>query len=853
MRQLIVVAVCFMITALPARSQQTGPLEYAFDKHYGQVEVGGVFAGAEFHNSRPLPSRISLYYPVANSIDLSTDYWKRGDSRPVAVGMQVDEGERRWIGREPWSYVVSPHKVVFRSSEDNLELSMKYEFMLRSPAMVFTLTVKNLFAQSRNIDLYVHLKPGLRTCQTYTRRDSARTAFNKSFHSIRFDYDDSDAGRASVFVENVGIVPFGWSTDAAELAITDSGTSRWSDSDAYHLFSTSPAGKHNAAAAFEYKRRMAPGDSAAIILIIGSCSKGETAKLVNRLSRNWRKNVAAYDEMMVKKSERAFHFITGDPMLDGSATWAAGILAANFHYIDHAYAPMPCPAEYNFFFTHDVLMTDLARVNFDCVRVQSDLQYIVSHAKDNIIPHAYYWRDDGFKTEYCTPDNWNHFWFILASAAYMRHSLLPAVPEQSFPLLTKSLDELLTQVRHDNLMYAYRPDWWDIGHIEGPRAYTTILMIRALREYVFLSSYLHHDDGKLSGCETLADSMQQALYTKLWDPKLNYIMNYNGDVKDKHYYMGSLLAPAYGLLDSAVSLRLLQTASEHLLDSILGVRTAMPPDFADPDVIKYYKLAGEEAGKPYFYINGGVWPHDNSWYAIALNAAGNPDKGLDFVKRTMTLEGITHSPMGQPAMYEYRYADPSSKEYGAIDKPSFLWAGGFYLKTLYDLFGARENVWNLSFDPHLPRGYSAVRYTVTLGRSKSAGIFGSGKYLQSLVCGNETLPSLVLPEKISAEDSIAVTFGAPKGAYLKSINAILIDVSDSGSAVMKCTVRSFNGHATVAVIVSPENIGRVEVEGNAVSDIRRLADADGMTEYAIGFTGSATPQHVRIAFAGERK
>lgn len=98
-RQLSVVAVCFIINALPAQSQQTGPLEYAFDKHYGQVEVGGVFAGAEFHNSRPLPSRISLYYPVANSIDLSTDYWKRGDSRPVAVGMQVDEGERRWIGR----------------------------------------------------------------------------------------------------------------------------------------------------------------------------------------------------------------------------------------------------------------------------------------------------------------------------------------------------------------------------------------------------------------------------------------------------------------------------------------------------------------------------------------------------------------------------------------------------------------------------------------------------------------------------------------------------------------------------------------------------------------------------------
>ena len=60
--------------------------------------MGGPFAGAEFHESRPLPSRISFYYPVANSIDLSTDYWKRGDSRPMAVGLQMDGGAPRWIG-----------------------------------------------------------------------------------------------------------------------------------------------------------------------------------------------------------------------------------------------------------------------------------------------------------------------------------------------------------------------------------------------------------------------------------------------------------------------------------------------------------------------------------------------------------------------------------------------------------------------------------------------------------------------------------------------------------------------------------------------------------------------------------
>ena len=51
--------------------------------------------------------------------------------------------------------------------------------------------------------------------------------------------------------------------------------------------------------------------------------------------------------------------------IDKSYLWAKGILAANKHYIDNNIVPMPCPAEYNFYFTHDVLVTDYAAVNFD--------------------------------------------------------------------------------------------------------------------------------------------------------------------------------------------------------------------------------------------------------------------------------------------------------------------------------------------------------------------------------------------------------------------------------------------------------------------------------------------------------
>ena len=40
----------------------------AFQGGYGSIEVGGPYAGVESHHSRPLPSRLSFFAPVANSM-----------------------------------------------------------------------------------------------------------------------------------------------------------------------------------------------------------------------------------------------------------------------------------------------------------------------------------------------------------------------------------------------------------------------------------------------------------------------------------------------------------------------------------------------------------------------------------------------------------------------------------------------------------------------------------------------------------------------------------------------------------------------------------------------------------------
>ncbi|HUL43681.1 MAG TPA: amylo-alpha-1,6-glucosidase [Bacteroidota bacterium] len=847
----LALAILVLGSQVSIAQDQTGylkPLKYFFDGHYGQVEVGGPFVGVEFHSSRPLPSRISFYYPIANSIDLSTDYWKRGESLPMALGLQVDGGPKRWVGRDPWSYVVSPHRVEFTRTEEGLKFSILYEFCMNEPAFVRTMTITNLSRSAHTIVLYSHLKSTLRTCQTYARVDSGWSSYDQKSGTTEIDYQSEAAQNASVFVEDAGQRPIHVLLDANELAVTDSGTSAWAAQSV-----SIPDGDHSrrwrqALIVSEYRADLGAKKAMKVVQIIGSCRKDEVSEKTVYLEKSWDDEVARYNKFIEKISGHESTFSTGDRSLDESALWSKAILSANIHYLDGQVVPMPCPAEYNFFFSHDVLMTDLAAVNFDLSRVKKDLFYIASHAQDGIIPHAYYWRDDGFKTEYCTPDNWNHLWFILATAAYLRHSLDTASGDSLYPLVSKSLEEVLTQVKSDHLMHAFRPDWWDIGHLEGARSYTTILTIRALREYLFISSLLNRDIDNLVQYETLADSMQSALTVRLWDQQTNYLMNYNGETEDKHYYMGSLLAVVFNLLDQEKSMELISTAARELVDSSLGVRTATPPDFNSAATISFYKFAGEEAGKPYFYINGGVWPHSSAWYALALNAMGKSDQAIEFVKRTMTLDGIVHSPNGQPAMYEYRYADPQSQQYGMIDKPSFMWAGGFFLKTLYNLYGLRENVWNLSLSGMLPMVTPRASYTLEFGKKMNVRITSGGKYLRNLGWGKSHLPTTVLPVGEQCPAAVYGSFGSVQFPSLVSIDAILSSVRWGKSGTLDCRISSFAGHRVRAVVVSSTSPKEVLVDGAQVTEIHPCKTPEGIDGYEIYFTASERDQQLQISF-----
>jgi len=100
-----------------AQSSPEDDIAVSFNGKRGQLEIGGKYVGAEFHNSFPLPSRISFYYPVANSIDLGTDYWRRYESKPFTITLSID-GKIDTIGYEPFVYRWTPYNALFEQTKD---------------------------------------------------------------------------------------------------------------------------------------------------------------------------------------------------------------------------------------------------------------------------------------------------------------------------------------------------------------------------------------------------------------------------------------------------------------------------------------------------------------------------------------------------------------------------------------------------------------------------------------------------------------------------------------------------------------------------------------------------------------
>ncbi len=848
----ILIVCLLMLMILRVNGQDKSLLTIESTKEVGQIEVGGPYVGIEIHKSFPLLNRISFYYPVANSIDISEDYWKRENFRIMSVGLKVGNSEKRFLKNQTYKVSQTPYSVSFNGNDLNSEIKIKYEFCKNEPAMVITYEITNSSDTKKDYEVYTRLEATLRTSHTYKVIDSAYTEYQENGSIIRINYPFVETGNSQIFLMNTGMKPSSFTSKKEN-------NKGYKNLDDWWLKNNSPLPekiiqKENLSepvAAYIYKKQVAPKASIKIIQIIGSSLISEAIEKTDYLSKNYQKEVDEYEDYILKEALDKNIIVTSNKDFDFTSRWAKAVLTTNAHYLNGKIVPMPAQAEYNFYFTHDALLTDLAAVNFDLDRVKYDLKYIISLADTNkVIPHAYYWKDTTYKTEFAGTENWNHFWFTLVCVRYLRHSGDKEFLNQLYPYIEKSIETAMKNKGEDDLMWSFRPDWWDIGNNFGPRAYMTILAVRALREFNYLSTILNKENSKLKFYEELANRMNKKLVNSLWDDKLNYLISYFEDgSKDTHIYMGSLLASHFNLLDADKNLKLITTAKENLLDEKLGIYTLFPMDLHL--LIDYMKFAGNEAGDPYHYANGGIWPHGNSWYALSLVSNGLNDDAYKFIRKTMTLNGIINSPNGQPALYEYRISDKNDPAiYGKIDKPQFLWAGGWYFYTLYNLFGLRENEWNISFSPFIPEGMDSVQLTVTINRVPVlVNINGKGSKLSSIKYDGIEIPSAIIPSNINNVKKISLKLGDSNSPYLNSANAIVIaPMYDKKTKTLEFELESFEDHLIELQIISPIEVQSVFINGSQFITGITESKKNNVNEINLRHTSDLKRNHYSIKF-----
>ncbi|MFH1852414.1 MAG: amylo-alpha-1,6-glucosidase [Candidatus Neomarinimicrobiota bacterium] len=807
--------------------QEQRDLAVTFDGP-ARIEVGGPFVGAEFHNSYPVPQRISFFYPIANSIDQSNDYWTRDSSVIMTVGLQIGDNPRLDLSRLPTSFNLTPFNVGFSQNHPKSTIEIDYQFCQSKPAMVVTISVTNTGSETELYQLDTRLTTALRTCHTFRRIETGWTSYDEVTATLITRYTDEEVSNVCVFVMNGGA-----KAELVSAPVAEDDPSK-------------------TAAAFRYQEKLAPGATLQAVQVIGSCYAEETNDLVEYLSGNYRREVEQFETAVLVKASNEFLFDTGDNVLNHSAHWAKSTLAVLDHYLDGEIVPMPCPAEYNFYFTHDALVTDLAAVNFDLPRVRRDLEYLLKHANDqHIIPHAYYWKDGEYRTEYADSNNWNHFWFIQTAASYLRHSDDLNLLRRCYPYLSQSLEYALHSREDDGLLYAYYLDGWDIGHNFGPRAFMTIMALKGIRDYVYISTVLGENSGRMVEYEQLADEMEQALAERLWNEEAGYLINYyeNGDI-DPHYYAGSLLAAHFGLLDQEKSQRLIATATTKLVDPAIGVYTVYPPDFHL--LGDFLKFKGDEVGPPYVYANGAVWNHCNAWYALGLMAGGERAVAHDFIRRIMTIDGIMNSPNGQPAMYEYRNSNQGDTAvYGRIDKPQFLWAAGWYLYALYHLYGVEENSWNIAFQPYLPAGQQSSEFDLTLaGRKIRIAVSGEGEYLQAIRCNSTNIDCAVFSPDLITGDRIELVLGSPETPYLAGAEAIVEScVYQTDRQRLDLVLAAFPGHRNTVTVVAPVAPQEIYLDGQPFQGSCTVAKRGSVQLISLEIPHNAPRANVTLHFA----
>ncbi len=844
------------------------------------MEIGYGAIGMEFHHNLPAPSRISFYDPVANSMDVSHDYWTRDTSRVFFFTLHEtkDGPALDTLGSRPFDCEWTPLHAYFNGTFGEMKTGVNYDMKLgfsRTVAMQARLKLQNTTLIPIDGYLTIHMNTAVRTCHSYNWRypteinqDLDTGTYNLDFIQLKYPYEDTDSTRVLLMVENLGRRPGSTAPWESEWDIisrdtggdTDKKTKGLIRTDWRIVHGTDSSGIENQVVEGWLPIHLEPGDSVNYEYLLwaesmtpektdSSGTKTSTTNIIE-LSERYLYTCACPRPMPELYIDIPVYRPGASQSIDWTLQtqiWARKVFKATYHPFEQSHINMPCPAQYNFFFTHDVLVNDLGQVYSNTDSVKHDLNFIRKLTEPGAtLVHARYFRDGEYVSEYCGADSWNHLWFILLTAKYLRHSGDVETVQKLLPIVDASVKAVLSQLGDDGLMHGSRPDWWDIGKVPGPKTYLTVLTCRALREYGGMLQKLERTNRNIAEHLNIADTLQANL-PRLWDEDAEYLLNINEGEWDRHYFSGSLTSVWFDLLDSTLSGKLLATAERELLDPNLGIRNAMPHDFQGLE--ERYRYLEGEVGAPYKYFNGGVWSQGTAWYVLALIHQGRLDDAYNALSNNLTVDGVANSPGGQRSFYEYRYADPESELYGKVDKPTFLWMGGWFEHCLYELRGVRETPWHVRLvpdTPDIPEGRISDTFMLVVnGHPEQVTITGSGAAFTSLEADGHPVYAAVLFEQA---DSVRFVRGTPTAPYVEDLTGFLRQASwDAGEKQFIVACEGVTGRETQVTLVSPEPPKQVACEVYE-TEMATKQMAGGWYRSTISFTAGRQEAVFRILF-----
>ncbi len=227
------------------------------------------------------------------------------------------------------------------------------------------------------------------------------------------------------------------------------------------------------------------------------------------------------------------------------------------------------------------------------------------------IPNAVYNLDKKPKIDYLSIDS--SLWFIIGHYIYKKRYGEDLITKYK-KSITKAITWLSYQDMGEDIMLEQLPttDWQDaFPHKYGKTINTQALYYGALN--------LIKDKKKAKQLREMVNEKEEY---KLWNGNFYYAYRWKNHNKYKEVgewfdSLGNLLSIIFGLYDNKKAKKILSYIKRKKINQPYPVKSIYPPIRKGEKEWKDYYLDCD-AGKPYHYLNAGIWPYIGSFYVLAL-------------------------------------------------------------------------------------------------------------------------------------------------------------------------------------------------------------------------------------------